>query len=265
VRADLPPELLPWTPLLATLGLLLAVQLLARGALRSLVAAGGWSAVPWLTGWLGVPVHELSHAAVCVVLRRPVTELRLFAPDASSGTLGYVKWQPGTGPVAWLSPLLVGLAPLAGSALALHGLLWLAGTWAHAPSPPMPEAPPMALWTTAVQQSADHAIAITTALWKRGGWHRGAAVGFWYVSAAVAAHGVPSREDLAGAWKGLLLLSVLGALGWGAAKLAEVPVSQRLPTLGAQAASAVVPALALGAVALLGLWLLSVLARRLRS
>ncbi len=44
-----------------------------------------------LFGWLGVGIHELGHAIMCPVFGHRVEKLRLFSPDASAQTLGYVK------------------------------------------------------------------------------------------------------------------------------------------------------------------------------
>ena len=41
----------------------------------------------WLSGWLGVSVHELSHALLCLVFRHKITKISLFKPgkDPNAG------------------------------------------------------------------------------------------------------------------------------------------------------------------------------------
>ena len=58
--------------------------------------AGVWSLLGrrlylLIFGWLGICMHELGHAIMCVVFGHKVKKLQLFAPDAAAGTLGYVQ------------------------------------------------------------------------------------------------------------------------------------------------------------------------------
>lgn len=51
----------------------------------------GNRAVCYATGIIGTPVHELSHAAMCLIFFHKITEIKLFQIDTKSGTLGYVN------------------------------------------------------------------------------------------------------------------------------------------------------------------------------
>lgn len=51
----------------------------------------GNKAVCYATGFIGTPVHELSHALMCVVFCHRINEVKLFNVDEESGTLGYVR------------------------------------------------------------------------------------------------------------------------------------------------------------------------------
>ncbi len=238
------------------------VALLPATTLTSALALGVWlrrfgpSAICWTTGWFGVPVHEGSHWLMCKLLGRKVVAVRWFEPDLQAGTLGRVDWVAGTGPVAWLTAAAVGLAPLAGGVLALHGLAQLAGydglsRAAHAlqglqsPQELAEVAQGLAGSVAAKGAQACHGPLTTMA----------ALVAWLWTSACVATHLSPSRADLAMAWRGVVLVAGGAVLvDWG---LQAVGVSVHEPLLSgvATVAAWTLPALALALASLAGLGL----------
>lgn len=69
-------------------GLLLYV--LSRNTRRVFVNAGYPKIDMFVTGWIGTPVHELGHALFCVLFGHTIKDMKLFKPDKSDGTLGYI-------------------------------------------------------------------------------------------------------------------------------------------------------------------------------
>lgn len=103
----------------------LIIHRLERFTQHRLAARFGWKSILW-TGWLGTPIHELSHVAMCLVFRHRIDDVALFEPDLESGRLGYVRhsftksnWFERVGNV------FIGLAPLAGGAVTLAALLMM--------------------------------------------------------------------------------------------------------------------------------------------
>lgn len=102
----------------------LLIHFLERLIQMRLASRFGWKSVLW-TGWLGTPIHELSHAILCKVFRHRILEMELFEPDIKSGRLGFVRHSWNTG--NWFEEVgnfFIGLAPLVGGSIALGGLLW---------------------------------------------------------------------------------------------------------------------------------------------
>ncbi len=231
----------------ATAALLLFVQKLAAFADETWLDRVGWRALLATTGWIGVPVHEGAHAVACVLTGRKIRELRLLAPDKQTGVLGYVMWEPGTGPVAWLAELFVGLAPLLASLLAMLLLAWQeGGHWPTHTTDPQTLAHDLKQLGSV---AAEHVAA--------GGWTRTETFLRGYAMVAIAAHGVPSRADLQGTWRGMSLVVVAGLLIWGAGRLLHLPLGFQLLKLVTQACGAIVPALVIALVALMLRWIVA--------
>lgn len=92
---------------------------------RRLSSRFGWKSV-LVTGWLGTPVHELSHALLCVVFRHEIVDMALFKPDRNNQRLGYVvhSWKSGD-LYQDIGGFFIGIAPLMGGTAVLFGLLLL--------------------------------------------------------------------------------------------------------------------------------------------
>ena len=47
--------------------------------------------VCYATGFIGTPIHELSHALMCIIFFHKIKEIKFFQIDSESGTMGYVN------------------------------------------------------------------------------------------------------------------------------------------------------------------------------
>ncbi len=201
---------------------------------RRLAERFGWKSVLW-TGWLGTPIHELSHAFMCRVFHHRIDEIALFEPDRESGRLGYVKHSFRTGNrFQKMGTLFIGVAPLLGGSIVLAVLLWIF----------FPDAANSAIETS----QADHSggavarmFAIVSSL--VGNILTLSNVGtirFWtfiYLVLCVGSHMAPSSSDYQGASQGVFLFGgialvvafLLALFGIDSGKMVDLMVSTMGP------------------------------------
>ena len=74
-----------------------------------------------ITGYIGTPVHELSHALMCLLFGHSIQKIRMFGGDKRSRTLGYVEHTYYRGNMYHqLGNFFIGISPvLAGGAVIL--------------------------------------------------------------------------------------------------------------------------------------------------
>ncbi len=81
------------TQLLSTIGTIVVFGFLISLCIKLFCKIFGRGANKFLlaTGFIGTPIHELSHAFMCLIFGHKITEIKLYQPNSIDGTLGYVK------------------------------------------------------------------------------------------------------------------------------------------------------------------------------
>ena len=181
------------------------------------------------TGLLGTPLHELSHALMCVIFRMRIQRIALYAPNALTGTLGFVRfsYRPHS-PLHAMGRLFQGVAPMITASLLMIWLLDLR----NALGSPLDASLLSWIWGSAVA-TANNAGELFVSGWQ------GALLVTWL--AVLALHLIPSVSDiqisLAGLAGLLLVLAVFllaldfiqaNAVAFGVAKVASVDLAYYL-------------------------------------
>ncbi|MCL2763106.1 MAG: hypothetical protein FWD36_07885 [Treponema sp.] len=103
----------------------LLLYLFARFTRTVYVKSAGEKLDIIVTGWLGVPVHELGHAAFCIIFRHKITDMKLYNPNPTDGTLGYVahSYNPKSR-YQRIGNFFIGIGPILFGTLVLYALLY---------------------------------------------------------------------------------------------------------------------------------------------
>lgn len=74
-----------------------------------------------LTGWLGTPIHELGHILFCLLFRHKINEVKLYTPNSTDGTLGFVNHSYDTKSIYQkIGNFFIGIGPILFGTLILY-------------------------------------------------------------------------------------------------------------------------------------------------
>ena len=102
-----------WEQLLGFVGFVLLVGFLISLLNQLFYRITGYSrAVAYATGIIGTPIHELSHALMCILFAHRITDIQFFQIGAD-GTMGYVYHASNPkNPYQQLGNYFIGVAPI---------------------------------------------------------------------------------------------------------------------------------------------------------
>ena len=115
--------------LLFTVGVIVVFGLLISLCRRTFLKTTGYTGykILLITGAIGTPIHELSHALACIIFGHKVVEMKLYQPGNVDGTLGYVNHMYNPKNLYHsIGNFFIGIAPiLGGSGVLLLLMSWL--------------------------------------------------------------------------------------------------------------------------------------------
>ena len=181
----------------------IVLYLLSSWQSKRLMRTFGWRGL-LMTGWLGTPVHELSHALAAVVLGHKVREVVLFRPVRATGELGHVRhtYNPKNPYAAVLGNTLIPMAPLLGGAVVIF-LLTLLLAPELLPSEGIPEGSPVTAevllessnYEPLARRSWSYLLRMKEVVTETQPWHRWQFCLYLYTVFCVAMHLAPSSTD----------------------------------------------------------------------
>lgn len=150
-----------------------------------------------LTGYIGVPIHELSHAIVCILFRMRIKRISFYQPNsATTGTMGFVDFRYSPLSLRHAIGLAVqGLAPLLAGAALVSMLL----NTSEQASPPGAGYMAVLMWVPEVAGGALNSAYQTAS---SGWWGLGALL----LAMIISMHAIPSVADVLLGIRGLIML-----------------------------------------------------------
>lgn len=192
---------------------------------RRLCGRGVGYAAVIATSVIGTPVHELGHAAMCLLFGHRIESIRLWNPKNDDGRLGFVdhSYNPKN-PYACLGNFFIGIGPLVSGGAAVLLLLRFAfpDTYSAYLS--------AATAVSAASEGADVAEFLRTVFDLAAGMYQSSPVAwYWRVGAivlmfSVCLHVSLSPDDLRGSVRSLPWLFVVTAAFSGVCTFLGIPV-----------------------------------------
>ncbi|GKX65895.1 hypothetical protein [Inconstantimicrobium mannanitabidum] len=110
------------TGVIILIGFLLGI--LRNNSLKNFQRSFGSKAM-MITGFIGVPIHELSHALLAIVFGHKIKEIKLLQKPDSNGVMGYVNHSFNKNNLYHqVGNFFIGIAPIFGGGLSIIALMY---------------------------------------------------------------------------------------------------------------------------------------------
>lgn len=96
------------------------LNILRKKTLNNFFKTFGENKAIYITGIIGVPIHELSHAIVAIIFGHKITEMKLFRFNKEDSSLGYVRHNYNSQNLYHqVGNFFIGIAPILGGIVSI--------------------------------------------------------------------------------------------------------------------------------------------------
>ncbi|MGD9978897.1 MAG: hypothetical protein AB7S54_13305 [Bacteroidales bacterium] len=193
----------------------LILYLVARLTRITYVKTAGTKLDVIVTGWIGTPIHELGHAIFCLLFRHRIDEIKLYNPNPTDGTLGYVNhsYNPNS-TYQRIGNFFIGIGPIVFGAFVLYALLYYLVPNNSSVFLSIEQQSKVLVkavrgeWGGVFTSLRDSTLSTLNLLFNRTNFSDYKFWIFLYLSMCISSHMELSPPDIKGAWKGLLSLVI---------------------------------------------------------
>lgn len=191
----------------------LLLYFLARSTRRVYTKSAGSTFDIILTGWIGVPVHEIGHAIFCLLFRHKIKRIKLFDPNPTDGTIGYVAHSYNPKSIYQrIGNFFIGVGPIIFGSIVLYTIMYylvpnMSGVLAELEKHSAKiHSAGLNNWQLAIQSAGDSIRIILSALTNSLNFNDWRFWLFVYISMSVASHMELSPPDIKSALSGFVFL-----------------------------------------------------------
>jgi hypothetical protein len=164
------------------------------------------------TAWIGTPIHELGHAIMCLLFRHKITKIKLLQLNDPNGVLGYVQHTYNPRSIYQkIGTFFIGLAPVCSGIVAIMGSMYLLVPQSYEVFHHYLETKVHAgqIDTNGVKTMILSTFALFESLFTLNNVMNPSFWLFIFVAISISSHIALSKEDIAEAYHGMMMLFAL--------------------------------------------------------
>lgn len=177
---------------------------------RRVISGTGIPRAELITAWIGTPVHELGHALFCIIFGHKITEIKLFSPDSSDGTLGYVRHSYNKKNIYHLTGnFFIGIGPVISGTAAIYFLMLILLPNHNQIVNQITDSAGFNFSIGSIKENITSSYKLLIMIFDPKNFREWEFWVFIYLTLSIATHIELSPADLKGMWSGLIVIILL--------------------------------------------------------